>query len=142
MTHVCTIVTSNVFSLDYFDKGSLVERIHRFPFEISVVFDGCFELFFDVPTEQRQCPRLGFIRFMMALEPFTVVNARAFCEDLLVVLWVDVRQVRWHLIDRIQTRRSCGDSLLHFTEFRVNCKDYVAILVEIFQDASKFKTFA
>jgi len=35
-----------------------------------------------------------------------------------------------------------SDSLLHFTEFRVNCKDYVAILVEIFQDTSKFKTFA
>jgi len=52
MTHVCTIVTSNDFCLDYFDKGSLVERIHWFPFEISVFFDGCFEFFFDVPTEQ------------------------------------------------------------------------------------------
>jgi len=101
MTNACTIVTSNDCCLDYFDKGSLVERIHRFPFEISVVFDGCFELFVDVPAEQQQSPRLGFVRFMMALEPFTVINARAFCEDLLVVLWVDVRPVRWHLIDSL-----------------------------------------
>ena len=43
---------------------------------------------------------------------------------------------------RIQARHSCGNSLLHFTECRVYCKDYVAILVEIFQDVSKFKTFA
>jgi len=100
-----------------------------------VIFYGCFELFFDVPAEQQLSPRLGFVRFMMALEPFTVINTRAF----------------------IFTKRECflscsgsmsgqcvgiSDSLLHFTEFRVNCKDYVAILVEIFQDTSKFKTFA
>jgi len=71
-------MTSNDVCLDYFDKGSLVERIYWFPFEISVFFDGGFEFFFDVSAEQRQCPRLGFVRFMMALEPFTVINPCAF----------------------------------------------------------------
>ena len=78
MTHVCTIVTSNVFSLDYFDKGSLVERIHRLPFEIAVVLDGWYELLFNVPAEQRQCPRFSSICLVMALEPVTVVSPHAF----------------------------------------------------------------